>query len=189
MALPHLQAEQRVQKNPVQLAGKQPRSRQSSPNRSRSPCTPRRASPQAGSDGNFMKFQQCSPHWTFVLLQAQESCFGENQVELPSAMIYSSILLKVCRYHAMNRIARIFQSITRIYQASMFLRCVLAAPLHHYIVKQCRTGLNRSLPPFFRNGKASSIDNLRVFGGFVTFAGRAAGPEESSAARWEATQV
>jgi len=40
------QAEQRVQKNPGQLAGKQPRSRQSSPNRSRSPCTPRRASPQ-----------------------------------------------------------------------------------------------------------------------------------------------
>jgi len=34
-----------------------------------------------------------------------------------------------------------------------------------------------------------NIDNLRVFGGFATFAGRAAGPEESRAARWEATQV
>ena len=37
----------KVQKNPGQLAGKQPRSRHSSPNRSRSPSTPRRASPQA----------------------------------------------------------------------------------------------------------------------------------------------
>ena len=74
-SLPHLQAEQRVQKNPGQLAGKQPRSRHSSPNRSRSPSTPRRASPQAGSDGNSMKFQPGSPHWTCVLLQAHESCF------------------------------------------------------------------------------------------------------------------
>ena len=125
VALPHLQAEQRVQKNPGQLAGKQPRSRQSSPNRSRSPCTPRRASPQAGSDGNFMKSQQCSPHWTFVLLQAHESCLGENQVELPSAIkwwtsrrqfCYSMItvdslgkesilrLLKGCRCHAITQL-------------------------------------------------------------------------------------
>ena len=132
VALPHLQAEQRVQKNPGQLAGKQPRSRQSSPNRSRSPCTPRRASPQAGSDGNFMKFHQRSPRWTFVLLQAHESCLGESQVELPSAMIYRyqgvsfgipwsllihftimktsgkgidpSLLIKDCRYHTMNRL-------------------------------------------------------------------------------------
>ena len=97
------------------------------------------------------------------LLQAHESCFGENQVELPSAMIYSLILLKGCRYQAINRIARKYQISTGICQASKFLRCALAAPLHHKLWSNVEQGLKDPYHFFSETEKhqASTIFGFR----------------------------